>query len=139
MLMPDGPATPELNLPTDVAVCHGMIRELVASNRQLRRRQEQLEHQLDQVLKRLYGPRADRIHSDQPSLFGAPPPELLPVPVEKPLESQPEAKSKSGHGRKALSANLRRETVMVDIPDVEKQAVGGTWVKIGEEVSERLD
>jgi transposase len=28
---------------------------------------------------------------------------------------------------------------VVDIPEVEKQAVGGTWVKIGEEVSEKLD
>jgi transposase len=136
--MSDGPAMPELNLPTDVAVLHGMIRELVSSNHQLRRRHEQLEHQVDQLIKRLYGPRADKIHPDQPSLFGEPPPEPLPV-VEKPLEAPPEAKAKSGHGRKSLPANLRREIVVVDIPEVEKQAIGGTWVKIGEEVSERLD
>jgi transposase len=129
---------PELSLPTDVAVCHGMIRELLASLHADRKRIAHLEHQLDQVLRRLYGPRADKVHPDQPSLFGDPPPEPFPV-VEKPLEASPEAKSKSGHGRKALPANLRRETVMVDIPEAEKQAVGGTWVKIGEEVSEKLD
>ena len=136
--MPDGTATLELNLPTDVAVLQSMIRELLTSNRQLRHRQEQLEHQLDQVLKRLYGPRADRIHPDQPSLFAEPAsdpsppaPALEPVVVTKTVTK--------GHGRKALPANLRREIVVVDIPEAEKQAVGGAWVKIGEEVSEKLD
>jgi len=136
--MSDGPATPELNLPTDVAVLHGMVRELLAAHHAQRRRIGHLEHQLDQLLKRLYGPRADKIHPDQPSLFGDPPPDGLPA-VEPPLESPPEAKPKTGHGRKALPTNLRRETVVVDIPEAEKRALGGTWVKIGEEVSEKLD
>src|SRR5262245_81468 len=137
--MPDGPAIAELQLPEDVAVCHGMIRELVASNRQLRRRQEQLEHQLDQLVKRLYGPRADKVHPGQPSLF-AEPANDAPAPPAPPSESVVVTKTVSpGHGRKTLPANLRRETVVVDIPEAEKQAVGGTWVKIGEEVSEKLD
>jgi transposase len=137
--MPDGPATPELNLPTDVPVLQGMIRELVASNRQLRRRQEQLEHQLDQLVKRLYGPRADKVHPGQPSLFAEPANDTPPPPAP-PSESVVVTKTvPPGHGRKTLPANLRRETVIVDIPEAEKQAVGGTWVKIGEEVSEKLD
>jgi transposase len=137
--MPDGPATPELNLPTDVPVLQGMIRELVASNRQLRRRQEQLEHQLDQLVKRLYGPRADKVHPGQPSLFAEPANDTPPPPAP-PCESVVVTKTvPPGHGRKTLPANLRRETVIVDIPEAEKQAVGGTWVKIGEEVSEKLD
>src|SRR5262249_13140526 len=45
----------------------------------------------------------------------------------------------NGHGRKPLPNNLRRETVVIDIPEAEKRAVGGTWGKIGEEVSEKLD
>lgn len=137
--MPNGPATLELNLPEDLAVCQGMIRELLTSNHQWQRRYEQLEHRLDQLLKRLYGPRADKVHPDQPLLFDEPPPEPLLPPVEKPLESQAEAKPKPGHGRKALPANLRREIVVVDIPEAQKRAVGGIWVKIGEEVSEKLD
>jgi transposase len=134
--MPDGPATPEMNLPTDVAVLHGMIRELLTSHTAHQKRIAHLEHQLDQLLKRLYGPRADRIHPDQSSLFGDPPPE--PV-IEQPRPSPGESKPKAGHGRKALPANLRRETVVVDIPDAEKVAIGGDWVQIGEEVSEKLD
>jgi transposase len=136
--MPDGTATAELNLPTDTSVLHGMIRELLTNNHQWQRRYEQLEHRLDQLLKRLYGPRADRINPQQPSLFGDPLPEALPplLPVTNTIEA---SVKKNGHGRKTLPANLRREIVVVDIPEAEKQAVGGTWVKIGEEVSEKLD
>jgi transposase len=137
--MTDGTATLKLNLPTDVAVLQGIIRELLTSLHSDRKRIAHLEHQLDQLLKRLYGPRADKINPLQPLLFDEPAHEPLPPPVEKPLESQPESKPKPGHGRKALPANLRREIVVVDIPEVEKLAVGGTWVKIGEEVSEKLD
>jgi len=136
--MPDGPATPELNLPTDVAVLQGMVRELLATTRQQRRSIEHLEHKLDQLLRRLYGPRADQVHPDQPLLFDEPPPEPQLVFVEPLRESQAATKPR-GHGRKALPANLRRETVIVDIPESEKQAVGGDWVKIGEEVNEKLD
>ena len=130
---------PDTALPEDLAVCHGMIRELLASLHSDRKRIAHLEHQLDQLLKRLYGPRADKVHPDQGSLFGDPPPEPLPPPVEQPLDSQPKANAKPGHGRKALPANLRRETVVVDIPEAQKLTIGGIWVKIGEEVSEKLD
>ena len=137
--MPDGAATPELNLPTDLAVCHGMIRELLWTGHHQERRIAQLEHQLDQLLKRLYGPRADRINPNQPLLFEEPPAES-PLPRPEPAEeSPPTGKSTQGHGRKALPKNLRRETVVVDIPEAEKLAIGGNWIKIGEEVSEKLD
>jgi transposase len=136
--MANEPATSELNLPQDLAVCHGMIRELVASNRQLRQRQEQLEHQLDQLLKRLYGPRADKVNPLQPTLFDEPKEEPV-LPPPPPVKEVTTTVKKPGHGRKSLPANLRRETVVVDIPEAEKLAVGGAWVKIGEEVSEKLD
>jgi transposase len=137
--MPDGPASPELNLPTDVAVLQGMVRELLSTGHRQERRIAHLEHQLDQLLKRYYGPRADRINPDQPLLFDEPPPEPAAPPGEKALESPSESRRTPGHGRKALPKNLRRETVVVDIPEAEKLAVGGDWVKIGEEVSEKLD
>ena len=50
--MPDGPAIPEMTLPEDLAVCHGMIRELLASHTASQKRIGHLEHQLDQLLKR---------------------------------------------------------------------------------------
>jgi transposase len=127
-----------MKLPEELAVCQGMIRELLATNHAQHRRIDHLEHQLDQLLKRLYGPRADKVHPDQGSLFGDPPPEPAAPPVEPPAESAPAATPR-GHGRKALQKNLRRETVVLDIAEAEKLAVGGDWIRIGEEVSEKLD
>jgi transposase len=138
---PDAPPPPESNLPADVAVCHGLIHELLATNRQQQRRIDQLEHRLDQLLKQVYGPRADKLNPDQLHLFGEPPPTdaVPPAPPPDPADEPSPGKKKTGHGRRALPANLRRVRVEVDVPDAEKLAVGGTWVKIGEEVSERLD
>lgn len=137
-VMPDGPAIPEMNLPTDVAVLHGMIRELLATHTANQKRIAHLEHRLDQLLKRYYGPRADKIHPDQSLLFEEPPPEPELVIVDPPRESPAVARPR-GHGRRALPANLRREIVVVDIPEADKLSIGGAWVKIGEEFSEKLD
>jgi transposase len=138
--MQDAPATPESTLPEEPALLQAMIRELLATNQQLQRHSAQLEHRLDQLLKRLYGPRADTVNPDQASLFGElSPPELPPPQPDPPRDNQPSAKAKNGHGRRSLPANLRRERVVVDISEAEKLAVGGTWVQIGEEISEKLD
>ena len=51
----------------------------------------------------------------------------------------PKGKRKGAHGRRAIPEHLRRERTEIDIPEADKLAFGGTWVKIGEEVSERLD
>jgi transposase len=135
--MPDAPAILEPTLPDDRAVLQGLVRELLATNRGQQRRIEHLEHRLDLLLKRVYGPRADTLNPDQPSLFGEPPPEA-PPPPRPAAAATPRPKSK-GHGRRPLPANLRRETEVVDIPEAERLAVGGTWTRIGEAVSERLD
>jgi transposase len=128
----------EAALPDDLPVCHGMIRELLTTHHTHLRRIDQLQHQLDQLLKRLYGPRADKINPLQPSLFDEPTEEAVPPPPP-PVEEVTTTVKKAGHGRKALPDNLRRETEVIDVPEAEKLAVGGTWIKIGEAVSERLD
>jgi transposase len=139
---PDAPPPPASNLPDDPAVLRGLVHELLATNRQQQRRIDQLEHRLDQLLKQVYGPRADKLNPDQLRMFGeGPPPDPVPPapppdPTDEPMTT---GKKKAGHGRRALPANLHRERVEVDVPAAEKLAVGGIWVKIGEEVSERLD
>jgi transposase len=137
-VMQDAPAMPGSNLPEDPALLQAMIRELLATNQQLQRRSDQLEHRLDQLLKRLYGPRADKLNPDQASLFDEPPPEPLP-PLPEPTVEAPVRQPKPGHGRRSLPTNLRRERVVIDIPEAQKLAVGGAWVRIGEEISEKLD
>jgi transposase len=138
---PDLSPPPASNLPDDPVVLQGLVHELLATNRHQQRRIDQLEHRLDQLLKQVYGPRADKLNPDQLRLFGeAPEADPVPPPAPSPGPTgEPAAKRKVGHGRRTLPANLRRERVEVDVPAAEKLAVGGTWVTIGEEVSERLD
>jgi len=138
---PDAPPPPASNLPDDPTVLKGLVHELLATNRRQQRRIDQLEHRLDQLLKQVYGPRADKLNPDQLDLFGeGPPPDPVPPgPAADPADEPSSGKKTPGHGRRALPTNLRRVRVEVDVPDAEKVAVGGTWVKIGEEVSERLD
>src|SRR3954447_11200120 len=56
-------------LPENLDICHGMIRELSASLRGAQRRIEQLEHRLDLLLRRIYGPRSERLDPAQMLLF----------------------------------------------------------------------
>jgi transposase len=141
--MPNEPAIPETldHLPDDPALLKALIRELLTTFHEQRRRIDQLTHQVDQLTKRLYGPRADRLHPDQATLFGDPPPLDTPLTPAEPLEESPPPlpPTRRGHGRTGLPANLIRVTEIVDIPEPEKIAHGGTWIKIDEVVSEQLD
>ncbi len=137
--MPDGPATLD-HLPDDPALLKGLVRELLATIQDERRRNDQLMHRLDLLLKRVYGPRADTLDPHQLSLFNAPPVE--PPPAAAPLPEPAVITTtvrKNGHGRGKLPASLRRETEIIDLPESVKQATGGVWQQIGEEVSEKLD
>jgi transposase len=137
--MPDGAANPD-HLPDDPALLKGIVRELLTTVREQQRRIDHLVHQVHQLTKRLYGPRADQLHANQPSLFDDPPAGDTPVPPppDEP-DVVPTTPGKTGHGRRKLPENLKRETEIIDVPDAVKRATGGEWVKIGEEVSEKLD
>ena len=138
--MTDGPTNPDPPLPDDPGLLKAIVRELLAANRDLQRRNDQLAHRLDLLLKRVYGPRTDHLHPHQPTLFDEPPVADTPVsqlPVEPDVEATLVAKK--GHGRRRLPENLRREIEIIDVPDAVKQATGGEWVQIGEEISEKLD
>lgn len=135
----DGPATLD-HLPDDPALLKGLVRELLATHHAQQRQIDQLTHRLDLLLKRVYGPRADRLDPNQLSLF-----EELPVDSAQASVPRPEPEvstttvKNNGHGRGKLPAALRRETEVVDVPESVKQATGGAWVRIGEEISEKLD
>jgi len=126
------------HLPQDVAVLHGLIRELLATIQDERRRNEQLAHRLDLLLKRVYGPRADTLDPRQLSLFEGLSTETLPIPLSEPEVTTTTVKH-TGHGRRKLPENLKRETEFIDVPESVKLATGGEWQKIGEEISEKLD
>ena len=62
-------------LPDDPLLLQAMVHELLATLHATQRRAEQLEQRLDQLLRRLYGPRSERANPDQPLLFAEEPKE----------------------------------------------------------------
>src|ERR671912_263473 len=66
---PETLADPTAALPTDPVILQQMIVELLAVLRDTRRQNEDLQHRLDLLLRRLYGPRTERFDPNQPLLI----------------------------------------------------------------------
>jgi transposase len=134
-------ATPDAPLPDDPVVLQGMIRELLALLSKSDRENEQLRHRLDQLLRRLYGPRSEAIVG--PTLFDgvATPPATVPPVTEPPAPPASAPAVQRGHGRRRLPEHLPRRRVEHDLNELDKLCPCCTMprVKIGEEISERLD
>lgn len=60
------PAAP---LPDDLALCHEIIRQQADTIQESRRRIEQLEHQVELLLRRQFGPRRESVDPAQLCLF----------------------------------------------------------------------
>src|SRR5436305_11741891 len=66
---PETLADPTAALPDDTAILRQMVLELLAALRETRRQNEELQHRLDLLLRRIYGPRTERFDPDQPLLI----------------------------------------------------------------------
>jgi transposase len=131
-------------LSNDPAILQQMIRALLATLHEKDRRLEQVTHRLDQLLRRLFGPRAEKINPDQLLLFAA-----AAEPVVKSADTEastlpPEPASrakKKGHGRRALPQNLPRLRQVHDLPEAERLCPGCGQERelIGIETSEQLE
>jgi transposase len=130
-------------LPDDLSACQAMIRQLLETLKDRSRELDGVQHRLDLLLKRLYGPKAERFDPNQPTLFDGGPPEPVPEPApaapDEP-ESSPRPKKK-GHGRRPLAEHLQRRRIECDLSDAEKlcPCCRQPRIKIGEEASEQLD
>ena len=134
-------------LPADLVAAHAMIQHLVAQQREKDRTIHSLEHQLEQLLRRLYGRSSEKIDPAQQVLFA----ELLqqlqsqqppaPAPVEPLPTSTPRPANGNGHGRRRLPADLPREPKVIDLPEDQKPCpcCGKMRQCIGQEISEKLD
>jgi transposase len=130
-------------LPDDPLVLKRMIVELLATLQQTQRNNEQLRQRLDQLLRRLYGPRAEKFDPNQPFFFAdapnapAPPDATLPPAAA----ANGAAAKKNGHGRRRLPDDLPRVPCVHDLSETERLCpdCGGARIKIGEEASEQLD
>jgi transposase len=132
-------------LPDDLSVCQQMIRELLTRLHERDHELAGVQHRLDLLLKRLYGPKAERFDPNQPTLFDGCPPPPAPEPAPSlPPSDEAEAarpKKKKGHGRQTLPEHLRRERREHDLSEAEKicPCCQQPRVRIGAEVTEVLD
>ena len=143
--IPDAAAS----LPDDPVILQQMIRELLDVLTQTRHENEQLQHRLDLLLRRLYGPRTERFDPNQPLLIpdafdgpDAPAAEDCPPTTEPEPEPATETKKKQrGHGRKGLPKNLPRVKVVHELTEAERRCpgCGEPRAQISTEHSEQLD
>src|SRR5262245_47980292 len=127
--MEDPPSPP---LPTDVATLQGMVRELLATVADLRKTLGAQQHRIDDLTRRLYGKKSERVTGDN-SAPGEAPPAATPA--------DPPPRRRRGHGRRPLPGHLPRERVEFDLSEAEKACpcCGKPRVRIGAETSEQLD
>ena len=136
-------------LPDDPAVLKRMIIELLDALKKEQHEREGLQHRLDLLLRRLYGPKAERFDPHQPWLF----PELaadaatntaVAESAEPAVENQADEAVKAkrkGHGRKPLPKNLPRRRLEHTVPEAQRlcPCCGIACAKFAEDVKEQLD
>lgn len=131
-------------LPSDLGTCHALIRQLLEQLDDSSRKLTQMEHQLQQMLRRLYGRSSEKIDPKQMALFT----EMLKKleaqnpPAEPPATAPtPPAVPHKGHGRRRIPDSVPRERVIHDLPEDEKPCpcCGQMREVIGQEVGEQLD
>lgn len=140
-MRPDA-ATADVELPDDPDTLKAMIRELLGLLRDRDRELGGVRHRLDQLLRRLYGPRSERTRPDQPTLFDDPADDDATPPPADPGPAPNGSAPRCGrHGRRRLPADLERRPVVHDLSDDEKvcPCCHEPRVVIGEQVSEQLD
>jgi transposase len=109
------------------------------------RRIEKLEHEMTLLLRRLHGPKQERIDPDQLLLFDIEELRELVAEQESGDDDEPpvtaSSRKRNGHGRRRLPEHLPREQVIHDVPDEERTCpcCGGLRHEIGRETSEQLE
>jgi transposase len=144
-----GMTTTPSELPTDLSACHQLIRELFQTLAQQTHLNEKLQHQLEQLLRRVYGRRSEKLDPNQLLLFAR---EIMAESQTTPAANAPPADTastatettppkKNGRGRKQLPANLPRKPALHDVPAEQLPCpeCGTLRIRIGEEIREQLE
>ncbi|MGA7353709.1 MAG: IS66 family transposase [Acidobacteriaceae bacterium] len=133
------------SLPDDPQFLKRLVTQLVETVRDRDGRIQRLEHNMDLLLRRLYGRSSEKLDPRQGVLFEnlsveeSPPvaPLAEPAPSDRPVDSSP----RRGHGRRRTEKNLRHVDIVHDLTEAEKEALGGEvrLVLIGEEITEQYE
>jgi transposase len=129
------------DLPDDPALLKAMLAETLAALLASRQEGDRLRQRVDQLLRRLFGRRSERVNPDQLLLFVEPPADEAVTPAT-PTDAEEAAKSRrKGHGRQQLPKHLPRERRVYELSEAERlcHGCGQARVVIGQEVSEQLD
>jgi transposase len=132
-------------LPQDAPTLQAMIVELLEALKKEQREREGLQQRLDQLLRRLYGPKAERFDPSQPwlipELADAAEPALPPAAEPNPEPAAVSKPAGKGHGRKPLPRDLPRRRREHTLPEAERlcPCCGEVCQKFGEETHEQLD
>lgn len=141
----EGPINTELvQLRQEVELLRAEREQFLEQLQQKNREIDGLQHQLQQMLRRLFGRSAEKIDPKQMLLFETLLNQLAPAtPVAEALpESAPASRpATNGHGRRRLPSDLPRQKVIHDLPEEQKPCpcCGAMRHVIGQEVSEQLD
>jgi len=137
------------DLPDDLPTCKSMIVELVLTLRQRDQDLAETRQRLDQLLRRLFGPKSERYNPDQLLLFAEgvvagqhqTESDCPPAPEPGPAEPAPKQRRRCRpHGRRPLPEDLPRRPVHHELTEAERLCVcGQRRIDIGTELSEQLD
>ncbi len=130
-------------LPDDPNVLKQMIADLLRALRRERKDRLAVEQRLDALLKRLHGPRPERLNSAQGSLFT--PADLPPAPTPPAPPAAEEKPSRRGqckpHGRRPPAKDLRHEVRRYELTAAERLCpeCGHERQEIGVESTKQFD
>ena len=137
------------SLPADVPGCHAMIIELLERLEERERKNQHMRHQIQSLLRKLYGRSSEKINDNDMSLFRdimdqlQPRPEPAPIaqPVAQPEPTPDNNKNRHKHGRSKAPADLPRQEIIHDLPEDQKlcPCCGIMRSVIGQDVSEQYD
>jgi transposase len=131
-------------LPDDPVVLKRMLAELLEALHRRDHELQQVQARLDQVLRRLYGPRAERYDPNQPLLFAAAAESSAAASPTEPapaMDADAPATQRRGHGRQRLPAQLVREQRVYELTEAERRCpcCGDVRVALGQQTCEQLD
>ncbi len=135
------PPVDPADLPDDPALLKAMLAEVLAALRASRQEGDRLRQRLDQLLRRLFGPRSERLNPDQLLLFADLPPMRPWRRRPRPTRVRSAKPRRKGHGRQQLPKHLPRDRRVYELSEAERvcHGCGQARVVIGQEVSEQLD
>jgi transposase len=140
------PHTPLSALPTDLNACHAMIIELLERLAERERNNQRLQHQIQGLLKKLYGRSSEKLSDEDMALFQGMMDKLQPRPemavnAAEPAIAPVGQTGRDKHGRQKPPADLPRRQIIHDLPEEQKACpcCGMMRCVIGRDVSEQYD